>query len=307
MLAPAANEMALEIQKKVVIEEFKEVYLNQPYGDAWGELSKLAYTLHPYQWPVIGKDIGHLEKVTLGDVQAFFRQFYVPNNAVLVVAGAVEPNDVRQLAQKWFGPIPAGPTSNKKFIGEPTHQGPRRATLERPVPLDAIYKAYPTPAYGTPSHDAIQLGCVALGTGKSSRLYQQLVEGKKYFNTIEAHTTDTLDPGLLVIIGRINPDVPIALADEALSNLIDTLRQEGLTDDELAKAQHRLEADFFYDNIEIEQRAEALAIGTLLGDTNWINTNLAQLAAISLKAVDTAMAEALQPSCSATLYYQKKL
>ena len=302
-LTLAADSLA--VQKKVVIEEFKEVYLNQPYGDAWNQLCQLAYQQHPYQWPVIGKSISHIESITREDVQAFFKQFYTPNNAVLVVAGAVDKEQVEILAKKWFGDLQPVSMLKKNFAFEPFHKGALHSTLKRKVPLDALYKAYLIPGIHHPAYPSMELFCTAIGTGKSAPLYQKLVEELGYFNSIETYTTHTIDPGLLVVAGRVNPSIQIEVAEEALSNLIETGCLESLTMNELEKAKNHLEADFFYETMDIAYRAEALAMATLLGDTARVNTQLNNLLHTTLATVHADVEPLIKKENSMTLYYQR--
>jgi zinc protease len=306
MLGLSFNKKGLEVQRRVVIEEFKEVYLNQPYGDAWGQLISLAYTEHPYQWPVIGKEISHIEQASIEDVKAFFNKFYIPNNAVLAVAGGVTIEQVKQLSRKWFGPIAAGVVPNKIFVQEPMQWAPKLKTVEQKVPLDAIYKAYRVPGRLSKEYYATELLCTALGIGKSSILYQELIEKKGYFNTIGTYTTETIDPGLLVISGRINEDITLAQAEEALHNVIKEVQAKGFTKTDLEKAKNHLEASLIYDTVDVTQRAEELAYATLLGDTNFVNTDIEGLLNVTLDELQDISTQLLKEENSSTLYYKCK-
>ncbi|OJW68379.1 MAG: peptidase M16 [Candidatus Amoebophilus sp. 36-38] len=303
MLGLALNKQGLEVQKKVVIEEFKEVYLNQPYGDAWLLLTELAYTKHPYQWPVIGKEISHIEQVKLEDVQAFSNSFYAPNNAILVVAGAVELEQVKQWTQKWFAPIPARATLVKNLPQEPIQQAARKKAVKREVPLNAIYTSYHVPGRLSKEYYAVELLCTALGVGKSSRLYQGLIEDKSYFNSIGAYTTETIDPGLLVIAGRVNEEVSLEQAEKALLAVLKVGKD--LTEDELDKARNHIEASLMYESVDLAHRAEELAFATLLGDTNLVNNTTRYLSEVSLKELHHISNHILKETNSSTLYYQR--
>ncbi len=306
MLGLAFNKKSLEVQKKVVIEEFKEVYLNQPYGDAWLHLTQLAYTSHPYQFPVIGKEINHIEQMTMEEVKAFFQKFYVPNNAVLVVAGGVEVDQVKKLSQKWFGPIVSGKVSPKNFPPEPKQQAPHQSTVTRSVPLDALYQAYHAPGRLDPAFYAVELLCTALGIGKSSRLYQGLIEEASYFSKVGTYTTETIDPGLLVIAGRVHEGVLLETAEKSLETIIQDIRAQGFTAAELEKSKNHLEAALAYEHVDIAYRAEELAFATLLGDTNLVNTYVGSLASVTLEELNTVGQHVLQEVNSATLYYRRK-
>ncbi|MHB9147160.1 MAG: M16 family metallopeptidase [Candidatus Amoebophilus sp.] len=306
MLGLSFNKKGLEVQRKVVVEEFKEVYLNQPYGDAWGQLTGLTYTQHPYQWPVIGKEISHIEQASMEDVKDFFSKFYVPNNAVLVVAGGVMLEQVKQLSKKWFEPIAAGKVPNKKFSQEPIQKTARTKTVEQHVPLDAIYKAYHVPGRLEKGYYATEVLCTALGIGKSSTLYQELIETRECFNTIGAYTTETIDPGLLVISGRVNEEITLEKAEQELCDVIHTIQTNGFTEAELEKTKNHLEASFVYDTVDITNRAEELAYATLLGDTNMVNTNVDNILNVTLEELQQMATRLLQPENSSTLYYKRK-
>lgn len=305
MLGLSFSKHTLEVQKKVVIEEFKEVYLNQPYGDSWGMLSDLAYKQHPYRWPVIGKEISHIEQVEIEDVKAFFNKFYAPNNAVLVVAGPVTVAQIKELSNKWFGPIPARERVPKQFLQEPNQTNARKNNSASKVPLDAIYTAYHVPGRLTKEYYAIELLCTALGGGKSSRLYQKLIEDKSYFNTIGAYTTETIDPGLFVIAGRINEDISLEKAEQALLEVLEDVKEKGLSENELEKAKNHIEAALIYESVDIAHRAEELAFATLLGDTNLVNKAAEHLANVPLIELNELVKNIFRQANSATVYYKR--
>ena len=220
MLNLAFSENGLDVQRKVVVEEFKQSYLNQPYGDVWLKLKPLAYQQHPYQWNTIGKEIAHIENAVMDDVRSFFQKHYAPQNAILVVAGAVSLADAKALAEKWFGPIPGGPAYQRQLPQEPAQTAPRQARTSAPVPLSALYKAYHMPARADERYYAVDLLSDVLGRGKSSRLHQRLVKEQALFNNISASVTGSLDPGLLVISGKLNAGVDLATADAAVEAVV---------------------------------------------------------------------------------------
>ena len=306
MLSLSFNKKVLDVQKKVVIEEFKEVYLNQPYGDAWLLLSELAYTTHPYRWAVIGKEIGHIEQATLQDVKDFFKKFYTPNNAVLVIAGAVNLAQVKELSKKWFGPISSGPTLTKKFSKEPIQKNARHHTISSSLPLEAIYKAYHIPGRLEKDYYVVELLCIILGIGKSSRLYEELIEKNAYFNTIHSYTTETIDPGLLIITGRINEESSLALAETALLDCLRNIKDGGLDQLELEKVQNHMESTLVYESVDIAHRAEELALATVLGDTNLANTLSSSFAAVTLEDMNRVARDILTEENCSTLYYKCK-
>lgn len=304
MLGPSFDPQVLAVQQQVVIEEFKERYLNQPYGNAWLKLSELAYTVHPYRWPVIGQDISHIAQATMEDVQAFFTKFYVPNNAILVVAGGVRLSQVKELCQKWFEPIPAGSTHVRALPQEPLQKAPRSITLEADVPLDAIYKAYHVPARLSPAYHAMELLCTSLAVGKSARLYEQLVETKPYLNTVEAYTTETADPGLLIISGTLNEGISFEQVEEALLPIFESVQAQGLTATELAKAKNHAEAHWVYTAVDLRYRAQALALATSLGDTNLVNNEAEKIRGVTLDDAKCIAKQVLDAENSSTIYYR---
>jgi len=308
LLALSLSQKGLDIQKKVVIEEFKETHLNQPYGDAWPLIIDLAYQQHPYRWPVIGKNIQHIEKASLTDVTDFFNRFYVPNNAVLAVAGGINLKQVKALAQKWFGPIPAGKKVTKCFPVEAQQTLTREKVIQQPtLPLDAIYMAFHVPGRFHTMFQATEIFSTVLGTGKSSILYKTLVEEQKIFSNIGTYLMESVDPGLLLIIGQVDEKKTLAQALPALKTLLKNVQTQGITNHELEKAQNHIEASQAYETIDLANRAEMLAYATLLKhDPNWINTKLITLTNTSLAAVNQIAKEVLDEKNASILIYACK-
>jgi zinc protease len=304
MLDLAFSENGLDVQRKVVVEEFKQSYLNQPYGDVWLKLKPLAYKSHPYQWNTIGKEISHIEEAEMADVRAFFRQHYAPQNAILVVAGAVAAEEVKRLAEKWFGPIAGGERYERQLPQEPAQTEARRATATAPVPLSALYKAYHMPARLDPRYHAVDLLSDVLGRGKSSRLHQRLVKELQLFNNISASVTGALDPGLLVVSGKLNAGVALEEADRAVETVVAELLREDVPTEELQKVKNQAEAGLVFGEIELLNRALALAIGKLLGNANLVNEEPALLQAVTPADVRAAAELVLRPENCSTLYYQ---
>ena len=304
MLDLAFSEQGLDVQRKVVVEEFKQSYLNQPYGDVWLRLKPLAYQQHPYQWNTIGKEIGHIEEAQMDDVRAFFRKHYAPQNAILVVAGAVAFEEVKRLAEKWFGPIAGGARYERQLPPEPAQTEARRLEVRAAVPLSALYKAYHMPARLDARYHAVDLLSDVLGRGKSSRLHQRLVKELELFNNISASVTGSLDPGLLVVSGKLNAGVALADADRAVEAVVAELLLADVPADELEKVKNQAETGLVFGEIELLNRALALAIGKLLGNANLVNEEPAQLRAVTPTAVREAAELVLRPENCSTLYYQ---
>ncbi len=304
MLDLAFSEAGLDVQRKVVVEEFKQNYLNQPYGDVWLKLKPLAYTTHPYQWNTIGKEIRHIEEAEMADVRAFFRQHYAPQNAILVVAGAASLAEVRHLAEKWFGPIPGSERQPRQLPQEPVQTTARHASTSAQVPLSALYKAYHMPARLDPRYHAVDLLGDLLGRGKSSRLHQRLVKELQLFNNISASVTGALDPGLFVVSGKLNAGVALEEADRAVEAVVAELLRDEVPAAELQKVKNQAEAGLVFGEIELLNRALALAIGKLLGNANLVNEEPLQLQAVTPADLRAAAELVLRPENCSTLYYR---
>jgi zinc protease len=271
MLSLSFDPKVLEVQRSVVIEEFKQRYLNQPYGDAWLKLRPLAYKKHPYRWATIGKEIAHIEQATMADVKEFFYTYYLPNNAVLVVAGDISLVEVQRLAEKWFGPIPAGAEVKRNIPPEPVQSEYRQLEVEENVPVDALYMTFHMPGRTDPQYHATDLLSDVLGRGKSSRLYQQLLQKKRIFNSISAHVSGSVDPGLLVIEGKLNGGHSIEEGEEAIWNLIEDFKQNELGKAEVEKVKNKAESTLVFSELELLNRAMNLAYAEMLGDANLVN------------------------------------
>jgi zinc protease len=306
MLNLAFSQEVLDVQKKVVVEEFKERYLNKPYGDAWLKIRELAYKTHPYKWPTIGKDISHIEDATLNDVKDFFYKYYIPNNAVLVISGGIEDEEALMMCEKWFGPIFAGKQLEVDFSQEPQQTEARRLDITADVPFDAIYKAYHIPGRLSPEYYTVEVMASILGEGYSSRLYSKLVDEMQIFNSISAYTTQSIDPGLLVISGTVSPDFTIEQADLELNAVIEELMGKGISEIELQKAKNNYISSFAFSSLDLLTRSEELAMATLLGNTNMVNDDIAKMDSVSSAGVHRIAAGILNMHNCSTIYYRKK-
>jgi len=304
MLNLAFSENGLDVQRKVVVEEFKQSYLNQPYGDVWLKMKPLAYQQHPYQWNTIGKEIAHIENAVMDDVRSFFQKHYAPQNAILVVAGAVSTADAKALAEKWFGPIPGGPAYQRQLPQEPAQTAPRQARTSAPVPLSALYKAYHMPARTDQRYYAVDVLSDVLGRGKSSRLHQRLVKEKPLFNNISASLTGSLDPGLLVISGKLNAGVDLATADAAVEAVVAELLAADVQTEELEKVKNQAESSLVFGEIDLLNRALNLAYSKLQGDANLVNEEGSRIRAVNVADVRAAAELVLRPENCSTLYYE---
>lgn len=305
MLALSFDQEVLENQRNVVIEEFKQRYLNQPYGDAWLKLRPLAYKVHPYRWATIGKDISHIEKATMQDVKDFFYKFYLPNNAYLCVAGDVSVSEIEALCRKWFEPIPAGKPYQRNLPQEPQQNEARVAHTQANVPLDALYKAYKMPARMHPDFQAADLLSDILGRGKSSRLYEALVREQKIFNNINAYISDSVDEGLLVIQGHINQGIDIETANQAVEKQLEQLLEKGIDEAELEKVKNKALSTHLFSEMELLNRAMNLCYFTMLGDTDKLNRIENDILEVSKEQIEQLAKQILRTSNCSTLFYER--
>jgi predicted Zn-dependent peptidase len=281
MLSLAFSEKSLDVQRKVVCEEFKEHYINKPYGDVWHKMRSLAYTSHPYRWMTIGRELKHIEEATLADVKAFFKKHYCPANAVLVVAGPVKTDEVRALAEKWFGDIPSGTKYDRQLPAEPDQISSRRMVVNADVPLDALYMCWHMPARMESGYQAVDMLTDILGSGASSRLHQSLVKEQKLFSNIECFHFGSTDRGLLTIEGKLVKGVTLEAAEAAVQKEVDQLLSVGVTESELQKAKNKTESMIAFEDMSLMNRANSLAHYELLGDANMMNTEFARYAAVT--------------------------
>jgi predicted Zn-dependent peptidase len=305
MMSLSFDPQVLDVQQKVVIEEFKQRYLNQPYGDVWLKLRPLAYKDHPYRWATIGKDISHIEHATLDDVRAFFFKYYLPNNANLVVAGNVTVEQVKQLCEKWFAPIPAGPAYVRQLPAEVTQTEARHEEVSAKVPLDALYKVWHMPGRFQPGYHTADLLSDMLGRGKSSRLYQRLLRDNPLFSNIGAYNTASLDPGLLIVQGTLNEGVSLEEADAAVMAIIQEFIDQKISDDELSKVKNQAEATLAFSEVELLNRAMNLAYAANASDPDLVNKEAALIQAITADDVQNAARQVLRPDNCSTLFYRR--
>lgn len=306
MLSLSFDPQVLEVQRKVVIEEFKQRYLNQPYGDVWLRLRPLTYLKHPYQWATIGKEVSHIENATPEDVRDFFFRFYAPNNAVMVVAGNVTTEQVKKLSEKWFGPIPPQKVAKRNLPSEPPQTQKRFLEIEASVPASALYKAYHMPGRFHQDYYAVDLLSDVLSRGQSSRLYQKLVKEKEIFTSISSFVMGTIDPGLLVINGRVKNGIKLGDAEGEINALLEDLLSEGAVEEELEKVKHQAYATLEFGEIEVMNRAMNLAFAKLSGDADLVNKEGAEIEALKLTDIQRVANQVLREENASVLYYHAK-
>jgi zinc protease len=302
----AFNPSSLEVQRKVVIEEFKQRYLNQPYGDLWLKFRPLIYQVHPYRWATIGADIKHIEEATLADVKAFFARYYVPANAILVVAGKVKLSEVKALAQKWFEPIPGGQKPARMRQQEPEQLEDRFMEITADVPADRIYRAYPVPGRYQEGFHAVDLMSDLLGRNESSYLYIQLVQDARIFDSLHAHQTGSLDPGLLVIQGQVAEGLSLEDAEKALDAALAEFVRSGIHEADLQRVKNQAESSLVFGEVEVLNRAMNLAMAANAGNVDLVNVEADQIAAVPLKDLQYWAEKLFVRGKKNTLLYRKQ-
>ncbi len=300
------SEKSLDVQRKVVCEEFKEHYINKPYGNAWDELRTLAYKKHPYKWMTIGKELKHIEEAQLDDVKNFFYKHYRPQNAILAVAGNVTTEQVKELAEKWFGNIPAGEKYLRNIPQELEQTEAGVKVFEADVPLNAIWKAWHMGSRLSPEYYASDLITDIMGNGMASRLHLALVKEKKIFSNIGCYHTGSLDPGMLVIEGKIVEGKTLEEADAAINEEVERLLAEGISEEELTRVKNKVESMIAFEDMSLLSRANNLAFYELLGDAELINKEWDSYNAVTADFMMETAKKVFRKENSNTLFYKKK-
>ena len=295
---------SLEVQRQVVIEEFKQRNLNQPYGDASHLLRELAYESHPYRWPTIGKEIAHIAQATLEEVKDFFYRFYAPNNAILAVTGHIPFEETIRLAEKWFGPIPARNISPRQLPAEKPQTAVRRKTVERKVPVDAIYMAFHMSNRMHPDYYVYDMITDILSNGRSSRFIQSLVQEQKLFTSIDAYISGSLDEGLLHVTGKPVEGVSLEQAEEAIWKELEKMKTVPVSEQELEKVKNRYESEQIFNNINYLNVATNLAFFELTGKAEDINEEVGKYRAVTAEQIQATSARCFVPENCSILYYK---
>ncbi len=306
MLGLAFTPKSLEVQRQVVIEEFKQNYLNQPYGDIHLLLRPLAYQKHPYQWPTIGKEVSHIEEATMEEVKNFFYKHYAPNNAILVVAGDVDLNHVKLLSKKWFGPIPLRDTPKRDLPKEPRQEAARTLKVERDVPVDVIYKAFHMCARTDIDFFATDLISDILSRGNSSRLYNSLVKDQKLFSDIDAFIGGELDEGLFYFAGKLTPGVSMEDAEAGIDAEIGKLKLFLVDEKELRKVKNKAISAHKFSELNVLNKAINLATSELMGDASLVNKQIDLYEGVTASKIKDVAQDVFRKANSNTLYYHAK-
>jgi zinc protease len=306
MLNLAFSTKSFDVQRNVVVEEFRQNYLNQPYGDAWLLLRPLAYKVHPYRWAPIGIDPSHIEEASMSEVREFYGRFYNPCNAIMVVAGNVETKTIRALSEKWFGIIDKRIVNHRNLPAEPEQTEARSLTVQRDVPYDAIYKAWHMCSRSDEGFIATDLISDILSAGQSGRLNQQLVKNLRLFSDISAFISGDIDAGLFVITGKLMKGITMAQAETALQHEIDEICNNEIEEMELQKVKNRVEAVIAFSEMRVLDKAMSLAYYELLGDAGLVNSIVQKYASVTTAGIVAEAKKIFRPENSSTLYYIAK-
>ena len=304
MLDLAFSTKSFNVQSNVVVEEFRQNYLNQPYGDAWLILRPLAYKVHPYQWPTIGKDPSHIENASMEEVKAFYSKYYNPCNAIMVVAGNITTEEVKQLSIKWFGPISKGEAIQRNLPAEPAQTEERKQLVERNVPVDAIYKAWHMCGRMDPEFYATDLISDILSAGQSGRLFQELVKNQQLFSDLNAFISGDIDKGLFVITGKLMKGISFEKAEQAIETELEKMRNTDVDEKELRKVKNRMESMMAFGEMRVLDKAMNLAYYELLRDAGMINEIAGQYEKVTAPMIREQAAKILIPTNCSTLYYK---
>jgi predicted Zn-dependent peptidase len=303
MLQLDFSQKNLETQRNVVIEEFNQRYINQPYGDATLKLRPLAYKVHPYQWPTIGMDMAHIKDVDLEQVKSFFFSHYAPNNAILALTGNIDYDRAFKLTRKWFGPIEKRAIRSRNLPVEPQQTEARIITIERDVPSTALYKVWHVGPRNGKDFYTLDLITDLLAGGESGRLYTKLVREKKLFSEINAYLTADIDPGLIIVQGKLMKGIDIQHADESVNEVITELQRGEVTTGEMEKVKNKFESSTVFSNTSILNKAANLSFCELLGNPALINNEVDIYRNVSHGMVIEALEKYIIPTNCSTINY----
>jgi len=306
MLELMLQKEVLDVQKKVVVEEFYETCLNLPYGDVWHELSALNYEKHPYKWPTIGVHPSHIEKANLTDVKKFYNKYYHPGNAILVIAGPISIKRMKELAMKWFNDIPSGKTIKKNYSSEPLKKEARHKQSQAEVPVDAIYMTFPCPGRADKAFYAVDLLSDIFSNGPSSRLIHRLTRENKYFNQIDCYVTGDFDPGLIVFEGRPTEKISLQDAEEIISKEINDLKNQLIESAELQKWKNKAESTLVLSEMGIQSKSMNLGFFEALGNADLMNAESEIYQSLTAEEIQQAAKVWLRDDQKSVLTYKGK-
>lgn len=304
MLELEFSQHSLDVQRNVVIEEFKQRNLNQPYGDIYQLIRPVVYKHHPYRWPVIGRRVEDIENATLDEVKSFYYSHYAPNNAILCVSGNIRAEQVQSLCEKWFAPIPHREVAVRNLPVEPAQTEARSIEVIRDVPLDALVKVYRMCERRGEQYHACDLLSDVLGTGASSRLHKELVLNKHLFNSIDASISGEIETGMFIINGKLNKGVSIEEGEKAIEEEILRIQQDSITEREINKVVNSFEAEHLVSNLNYADKAANLAYHELIGSAEDINTEVDRYKNLTPSDIQQAAQDVLKQHNCTTLYYR---
>ena len=305
MLKLDFSDKSLSVQRNVVCEEFKEHYINRPYGDVWHKLRKLVYKNHPYQWPTIGLELKHVQDATLTDVENFFYKYYRPNNAILTISGGITAVKALELTEKWFGNIPAGESFEKQIAQEPEQTEKRFLKVTADVPVNIIYKVYHMPGRTEKNYYAANLLSDVLGMGESSRLYQTLKMEKKLFTDIACYVSGSIDTGMFIFSGKLAEGISYEDGEKGIDEEIQKITTSYIDDIELQRIKNTVEMDIITNQTGVMNKAESLAAAEMLEDAELVNTEIQRYLAVTADDILNTAKNILPEHKSSVLYYGK--
>ncbi len=301
----ALTKEKLEIQRKVVLEEFKERVMNPPYGKAMPDLLDMTYEEHPYKWPVIGKELAHIDKMSLADVRDFFTGFYTPNNAFLSVAGSVAPEKVFDLAEKWFGHIPKNEKPSAALFCEPIQTKPKSITVEKDIPLEAVFMSFHMHGRKSTEYICADLLSDILSSDRSSRFYKLSNKEDAVFAQLHAAVNGHVEHGLFIVQGKINKGHTVQEAVELIERELVKI-VDNITDEETHKVLNKAVTAHEVTLLDHSNKALNLGFSALLGDTNYINTQIDEYLKITTEDLRKTAKKIFKRSNSNTLIYKAK-
>ena len=307
MLKLDFSEKSLEVQRNVVCEEFKEHYINRPYGDVWHILRKLVYEKHPYQWPTIGLELQHVKDATLTDVENFFYKYYRPNNAILTISGGITTDKALELAKKWFGDITPGEKLNYEYPEEPEQTAAKFLAVKKDVPVNVIYKAWKMPGRVDKEYYPINLLSDVLGSGESSRLQHRLKKQQKLFTDVACYVTGSIDTGMFIITGKLSEGIKYEDADKAITTEVNNIQNELIAEEELQRVKNIVEMDITSGYTGVLNKAESLAIAEMLEGANLVNIEIDRFTGVTANDIQHCAQQFLAAEKCSTLYYGKDI
>jgi zinc protease len=310
MLALNLTKKALSVQQKVVVEEFKETTLNEPYGDIWHHLNALCYEKHPYRVPVIGADPSHIEQVSLADVQSFYGKYYQPSNAILTIGGYFEKQGgvtgIKKWIEKWFSEIPSVAVPPRNLPQEPLQTREKRKSVAADVPFPALYIAFHAPARTDAQYYACDLLTDVLAGGSSSVLYQKLLKEARLVTEIDCYQTGSLEPGLVILEAQPAEGISLETLEAAIWVELELLKKQPIDDFELQKLKNRVESQQVFADMNVLSKVISLAFFELLGDANLSQTDVDNFLKVTAADIQASAQFIFQPEKASILHYGLK-